>query len=162
MISVGTRTCLLQTRLAVYSHQLRVIIQFMSGMLLLDSYVAHTAYDAADEITAAFSIAFNPVGNKIFAGHNKSIRVLDVHRPGRDFEMHSALQGNKEGQTGIISAVAFSPAHTGMLATGSYSQTTAIYREDNMELLYVLHGQQGVIFKRWKLLVYWRTKGRML
>ncbi|XP_056171834.1 uncharacterized protein LOC115665880 isoform X3 [Syzygium oleosum] len=152
MISVGTRTCLLQTRLAVYSHQLRVIIQFMSGMLLLDSYVAHTAYDAADEITAAFSIAFNPVGNKIFAGHNKSIRVLDVHRPGRDFEMHSALQGNKEGQT----------AHTGMLATGSYSQTTAIYREDNMELLYVLHGQQGVIFKRWKLLVYWRTKGRML
>ncbi|XP_056171829.1 uncharacterized protein LOC115693487 isoform X8 [Syzygium oleosum] len=45
--------------------------------------------------------------------------------------------------TGIISAIAFSPAHTGMLATGSYSQTTAIYREDNMELLYVLHGQQG-------------------
>ncbi|KAF5956812.1 hypothetical protein HYC85_004037 [Camellia sinensis] len=30
-----------------------------------------------------------------------------------------------------------------MLATGSYGQTTAIYREDNMELLYILHGQQG-------------------
>lgn len=44
---------------------------------------------------------------------------------------------------GIISAIAFCPAHTGMLATGSYSQTTAIYREDNMELLYVLHGQEG-------------------
>lgn len=28
---------------------------------------------------------------------------------------------------------------------GSYSQTTAIYREDNMELLYVLHGQEGGI-----------------
>ncbi|XP_056171827.1 uncharacterized protein LOC115693487 isoform X6 [Syzygium oleosum] len=103
----------------------------------------YRAYDAVDEITAAFSIAFNPAGNKIFAGYNKSIRVFDVHRPGRDFEMHSTLQGNKEGQTGIISAIAFSPAHTGMLATGSYSQTTAIYREDNMELLYVLHGQQG-------------------
>ncbi|CAL5327676.1 unnamed protein product [Camellia sinensis] len=37
----------------------------------------------------------------------------------------------------------FSPSHTGMLATGSYGQTTAIYREDNMELLYILHGQQG-------------------
>lgn len=47
--------------------------------------------------------------------------------------------------TGIISAIAFSPAHTGMLATGSYSQTSAIYREDNMELLYVLHGQEGGI-----------------
>lgn len=47
--------------------------------------------------------------------------------------------------TGIISAIAFSPTHTGMLATGSYSQTSAIYREDNMELLYVLHGQEGGI-----------------
>lgn len=44
---------------------------------------------------------------------------------------------------GIISAIAFCPAHTGLLATGSYGQTTAICREDNMELLYVLHGQQG-------------------
>lgn len=26
---------------------------------------------------------------------------------------------------------------------GSYGQTTGIYREDNMELLYVLHGQEG-------------------
>ncbi|KAL3740415.1 hypothetical protein ACJRO7_021664 [Eucalyptus globulus] len=103
----------------------------------------YRAYDGVDEITAAFSIAFNPAGNKIFAGYNKSIRVFDVHRPGRDFESHSTLQGNKEGQTGIISAIAFSPTHTGMLATGSYSQTTAIYREDNMELLYILHGQQG-------------------
>lgn len=30
-----------------------------------------------------------------------------------------------------------------MLALGSYSQTTALYTEDNMELLYVLHGQEG-------------------
>ncbi|XP_019055792.1 PREDICTED: telomerase Cajal body protein 1 isoform X3 [Nelumbo nucifera] len=43
----------------------------------------------------------------------------------------------------IISAIAFCPAHTGMFATGSYSQTTAIYSEDNMELLYILHGQEG-------------------
>lgn len=42
-----------------------------------------------------------------------------------------------------MSAIAFSPTHTGMLAIGSYSQTSAIYREDNMELLYVLHGQEG-------------------
>ncbi|KAK9114052.1 hypothetical protein Syun_020849 [Stephania yunnanensis] len=45
----------------------------------------------------------------------------------------------------IISAFAFCPAHSGMLAAGSYSQTTAIYREDNMEILYVLHGQEGGI-----------------
>ncbi|XP_059623460.1 uncharacterized protein LOC132266562 isoform X2 [Cornus florida] len=103
----------------------------------------YRAYDAMDEITAAFSIGFNPSGTKIFAGYNKSIRVFDIHRPGRDFAHYSTLKGDKEGQSGIISAIAFSPSHTGMLATGSYDQTTAIYREDNMELLYVLHGQEG-------------------
>ncbi|KDP20885.1 hypothetical protein JCGZ_21356 [Jatropha curcas] len=105
----------------------------------------YRAYDAVDEITAAFSIAFNPAGTKIFAGYNKSVRVFDIHRPGRDFEQYSTLQGNKEGQTGIISAIAVSPTRSGMLATGSYSQTAAIFREDNMELLYVLHGQEGGI-----------------
>ncbi|KAL8192514.1 hypothetical protein R6Q57_027699 [Mikania cordata] len=103
----------------------------------------YRAYDNMDEITAAFSIGFNPTGTKIFAGYNKSIRIFDIHRPGRDFEQHSTIQGNKEGQSGIISSIAFSPTHAGMLATGSYSQTTAILREDNMELLYVLHGQEG-------------------
>ena len=103
----------------------------------------YRAYDAVDEITTAFSIAFNPAGTKIFAGYNKCLRVFDVHRPGRDFEQYSTIKGNKEGQSGIIAAIAFCPTHTGMLATGSYSRTTAIYREDNMELLYILHGQEG-------------------
>ncbi|KAK2383095.1 guanine nucleotide-binding protein subunit beta-1 [Trifolium repens] len=103
----------------------------------------YRAYDAMDEITAAFSVAFNPAGTKIFAGYNKCIRMFDLHRPGRDFKLHSTVKDKKEGQTGIISALAFSPTHTGMLALGSYSQTTAIYTEDNMELLYVLHGQEG-------------------
>ncbi|GMH05390.1 hypothetical protein Nepgr_007230 [Nepenthes gracilis] len=105
----------------------------------------YRAYDAMDEISAAFSVAFNPSGTKIFAGYNKYLRVFDLHRPGRDFTQHSTLKKNKEGQSGIISVIAFSPAQTGLLATGSYDQTTAIYREDNMELLYVLHGQEGGI-----------------
>ncbi|KAL5579321.1 hypothetical protein UlMin_011763 [Ulmus minor] len=103
----------------------------------------YRAYDAMDEIAAAFSIAINPSGTKIFAGYNKSVRVFDLHCPGRDFKQFSTLQGNKEGQTGILSAMAFAPTHSGMLAVGSYSQTTGIYREDNMEPLYVLHGQEG-------------------
>ncbi|CAN6986617.1 unnamed protein product [Brassica rapa subsp. trilocularis] len=105
----------------------------------------YRAYDAMDEITAAFSVGFNPGGNKIFAGYNSSIRVFDLHRPGRDFGQYSTLQKNKEGQAGccILSTLAFSPTNSGMLAVGSYGQTTGIYREDNMELLYVLHGQEG-------------------
>ncbi|XP_051179264.1 uncharacterized protein [Lolium perenne] len=101
----------------------------------------YRAYDAMDEITAALSISFNSTGSKLFAGYNKSIRVFDVHRPGRDFEEYSLAKGG-EGPTGIVSSISFSPQN-GMLAVGSYSQTTAVYAESNMEPLYVLHGQLG-------------------
>ena len=40
---------------------------------------------------------------RIFAGYNKAVRVFDIHRPGRDFEQHSTLQGNKEGLAGTCS-----------------------------------------------------------
>ncbi|KAG6492827.1 hypothetical protein ZIOFF_047794 [Zingiber officinale] len=128
----------------------------------------YRAYDAMDEITAALSISFNTSGSKLFAGYNKSLRVFDVHRPGRDFQQYSLHKGNNgpsanvfdiallhphemsvsilmasEKISGIVSSIAFSPTHNGMIAIGSYSQTTAIYSEDNMELLYVLHGQLG-------------------
>ncbi|KAJ6841435.1 putative telomerase Cajal body protein 1 [Iris pallida] len=102
----------------------------------------YRAYDAMDEIAAALSVSFNTPGDKIFAGYNKSLRVFDVHRPGRDYKEYSLLKGNN-GPSGIASSIAFSPTHNGMLAVGSYSQTTAIYAEANMELLYVLHGQEG-------------------
>jgi hypothetical protein len=36
---------------------------------------------------------------RLFAGYNKSIRVFDVHRPGRDFEEYSLAKGG-EGPTG--------------------------------------------------------------
>ncbi|XP_020597864.1 telomerase Cajal body protein 1 isoform X2 [Phalaenopsis equestris] len=102
----------------------------------------YRAYDAMDEITAALSVSFNTSGAKIFAGYDKHIRVFDVHRPGRDFEQYSLAKGDA-GPLGIVSSIAFSPINNGMLAAGSYCQTTAVYVESNMELLYVLHGQMG-------------------
>ena len=45
--------------------------------------------------------------------------------------------------SGIVSAIGFSPSNNGMLALGSFSKKTAVYVEDNMELLFVLHGQEG-------------------
>lgn len=102
----------------------------------------YRAYDAMDEITAALSVSFNTAGTKIFAGYNKVVRVFDVHRPGRDFEQYPFLKGS-DGPSGIVSSIAFSPTHSGMLAAGSYNHATTVYAEANMELLYVLHGQAG-------------------
>ncbi|KMZ65087.1 putative WD-repeat protein [Zostera marina] len=110
----------------------------MSGQLRC----TYRAYDAMDEITAALSIAFNSSGTKIFAGYNKSIKVFDIHRPGRDFQQYSTVKG-EDGFSGIVSSISFSPTQSKLIAMGSYSQTTAIYSEDNMELLFVLHGQIG-------------------
>ncbi|KAE8785969.1 hypothetical protein D1007_40226 [Hordeum vulgare] len=46
--------------------------------------------------------------------------------------------------TCIVSSISFSPQN-GMLAVVSYSQTTVVYAEDDMEPLYVLHGQLGSV-----------------
>ncbi|KAI3798273.1 hypothetical protein L1987_33544 [Smallanthus sonchifolius] len=64
-------------------------------------------------------------GTRIFAGYNKSTRIFDIHC------------------AGIISSIAFSPSHTGMLARGSCSQTTSMHRKDNMEQLYVQFSKDG-------------------
>ncbi|GJU77973.1 hypothetical protein Tco_1275043 [Tanacetum coccineum] len=41
----------------------------------------------------------------IFARFNKSIRILYIHCPGRDFEQRSTIQGNKEGQQEALMAL---------------------------------------------------------
>ncbi|BBN02469.1 telomerase Cajal body protein 1 [Marchantia polymorpha subsp. ruderalis] len=103
----------------------------------------YRAYDQMDEITAAYSISFNPAGSKLFCGYNKTIRIFDTSRPGREFTQHSTLTSAKDGQTGIISCLAFNAVNGGLLAAGSYNRTTALYDENSLELLFVLHGQQG-------------------
>jgi hypothetical protein len=44
----------------------------------------YRGYDEADEVTAAYSLAFSFDGSKVLAGYSKCIRVFDVGRPGRD------------------------------------------------------------------------------
>ncbi|XP_024377425.1 uncharacterized protein [Physcomitrium patens] len=103
----------------------------------------YRAYDAMDEITAAYSIAFNNSGTKLFCGYNKTLRIFDTSRPGREFSQYSTLTKTKDGQTGIISCLAFNPSSEDLFAAGSYNKTTALYSEHNAELLFVLHGQEG-------------------
>lgn len=43
----------------------------------------YRAYDAVDEVTAAYSVAFNRDGTRLLGGYNKAIRIFDTSRPGR-------------------------------------------------------------------------------
>ncbi len=64
----------------------------------------YRAYDAADEVTAAFSLAFDPEGGRLYCGYNRAIRSWDVARPGRDYQTLTTYQKGQEGQPGDLAA----------------------------------------------------------
>ncbi|KAL3696347.1 hypothetical protein R1sor_010423 [Riccia sorocarpa] len=136
MAATDTSTCVFAT--SCRDHPVHVW-DATTGMLRC----TYRAYDQMDEITAAHSIVFSPDGSKLFCGYNKTIRVFDTSRPGREFTQHSTLTSAKDGQTGIISCLAVRSDDGGLLAAGSFNRTAALYDGKSLEQLFVLHGQQG-------------------
>lgn len=58
---------------------------------------SYRGYSDVDEVTAAYSLAFSPDGAKLAAGYNKSLRVFDVARPGRDCATVPTHRKRQEG-----------------------------------------------------------------
>ncbi|DBB13553.1 TPA: hypothetical protein ACH3X3_000587 [Trebouxia sp. C0006] len=103
----------------------------------------YRAYDAADEITAAYSLAFHGQGSRIWAGYNKAIRVFDLSRPGRDCQTITTFQKGQDGQPGIISCLDFSPDDPNLMAAGSYSSVAAVYDATSGSAAFILSGHKG-------------------
>ncbi|KAK2573787.1 Telomerase Cajal body protein 1 [Acropora cervicornis] len=103
----------------------------------------YTTYNHLDEVVAANCVSFNLDGSQIYCGFNKMLRVFDTARPGRNFQERPTVV-KKEGQTGIISSIAFSPDNSGLYALGSYSKSVGVYSDtDGGQLVFLLQGQQG-------------------
>ncbi|XP_061446215.1 telomerase Cajal body protein 1 [Rhineura floridana] len=100
-------------------------------------------YNHLDELTAAHSLCFTPDGSQLFCGFDKIVRVFDTSRPGRMCENRPTFV-KKQGQSGIISCIAFSPTQP-LYACASYSKTVGLYSRAEGEPLAVLHGHQGGI-----------------
>ncbi|XP_033760830.1 telomerase Cajal body protein 1-like [Pecten maximus] len=105
-------------------------------------------YNHLDEITSAYSLAFNCDGTKLYCGFNKVIRIFDLARPGRDCVSRPTYYSTqhsktKTGQPGIISCIVPSPQDNGMYAAGSYSRAIAVYCEPKGEMACMFDGQQG-------------------
>ncbi|XP_048476071.1 telomerase Cajal body protein 1 isoform X2 [Rhincodon typus] len=98
-------------------------------------------YNHLDELTSAHSLCFTPDGTQLFCGFDKTVRVFDTSRPGRECEKRPTLV-KKRGQTGIISCIAFSPEHD-LYACASYSKTVGLYSRDKGTVLTILQGHQG-------------------
>uniref|UniRef100_A0A4W3GPU8 Telomerase Cajal body protein 1 n=1 Tax=Callorhinchus milii TaxID=7868 RepID=A0A4W3GPU8_CALMI len=69
------------------------------------------------------------------------VRVFHTSRPGRDCEARPTVV-KKQGQSGIISCIAFSPAQD-IYACASYSKTVGLYSRDEGVTLTILQGHQG-------------------
>ncbi|KAL1779595.1 telomerase Cajal body protein 1 [Sigmodon hispidus] len=99
------------------------------------------AYNHLDELTAAHSLCFSPDGSQLFCGFNRTVRVFSTARPGRDCEVRTTF-AKKQGQSGIISCIAFSPSQP-LYACGSYGRTVGLYAWDDGSPLALLGGHQG-------------------
>ncbi|OBS67533.1 hypothetical protein A6R68_03941, partial [Neotoma lepida] len=99
------------------------------------------AYNHLDELTAAHSLCFSPDGSQLFCGFNRTVRVFSTSRPGRDCEVRATF-AKKQGQSGIISCIAFSPSQA-LYACGSYGRTVGLYAWDDGSPLALLGGHQG-------------------
>ncbi|XP_062849378.1 telomerase Cajal body protein 1 [Trichomycterus rosablanca] len=93
-------------------------------------------YNHLDELTAAHSLCFSPDGSQLYCGFDKTVRVFYTERPGRDCEQRPTVV-KKQGQSGIISCIAFSPAQA-VYACGSYSRTVGLYSCDDGSMLALL------------------------
>ncbi|MBN3318520.1 WAP53 protein, partial [Atractosteus spatula] len=98
-------------------------------------------YNHLDELTAAHSLCFTPDGAQLFCGFDKMVRVFETSRPGRECEKRPTLV-KKQGQSGIISCLAFSPMQP-VYACGSYSRTVGLYSLEEGIPIAVLTGHQG-------------------
>ncbi|XP_077554232.1 telomerase Cajal body protein 1 homolog [Haemaphysalis longicornis] len=112
---------------------------------LWDAYTAelrcsYRPYNHMDEPVSAHSIAFDDLGEKLYCGFNKMVRVFDVHRPGRCFQ-ERPTNVKRMGQPGIISCFAFSPE--GLYAAGSYCKTVAVYDKSDGTMQFILAGHHG-------------------
>lgn len=93
-------------------------------------------YNHLDELTAAHSLCFSPDGSQLYCGFDKTVRVFYTDRPGRDCEERPTTV-KKQGQTGIISCMAFSSAQS-LYACGSYSRSVGLYSCQDGTLLALL------------------------
>lgn len=93
-------------------------------------------YNHLDELTAAHSLRFSPDGSQLYCGFEKTVRVFYTERPGRDCEERPTVV-KKQGQSGIISCLAFSPSQP-VYACGSYSRTVGLYSCEDGSMLALL------------------------
>jgi len=97
-----------------------------------------------DEIYAANSLAFDPAGDRLYAGYKAEIRQFELARPGREVSKLSTGSRKEGGQRNLISCMALNPDMSGLLAAGCYDNTVGLYAtHEGVNVLSVFPAQHG-------------------
>jgi len=85
-------------------------------------------FNNVEEVCHAYSLCFSADRGQILAGFDRTIRIFDLQRPGRQTEEWLLSTRAGKGQKGIIGSLAASIASPGVYAAGSYSKSICIYQ----------------------------------
>ena len=100
---------------------------------------SYGARNHLDELAAAYSLCFTPDGSRIYCGYDRCLRAFDLCRPGCRAQVleryTSPTRKSREGQRGLLAALAFNPDHSGILAAGSYGSSVCLYAQADASLL---------------------------
>jgi len=100
----------------------------------------YPARNDVDEVVAPNALAFSLDGSRFYAGFDGCVRVFDTAAPGACVALHPTTpsRASREGQKGIISAIAVCPdPGAGVYATGSFGGTVGLYTEENSTMLHL-------------------------
>jgi len=124
---------------------------------------SYRVYNAADEVTAACSIAFDAQGQRLFAGLNNRLCIFDVARPGRyckNIVPHSRASPGLQGNLLTVlssrfllsffpcydASVSFVQVHTNWKpASGNLFLPCTFWREPWQLCMQPLHGRLSLI-----------------
>lgn len=96
-----------------------------------------------DQLVSAYSVAFDSAGEKIFCGFEKSIRIFDLTKPGRECAVRNLKQSISElNQYGIVASIAVNPTLRSFYALGSFDKTIGLYCDDG-SVICLLQGHIG-------------------
>ncbi|CAG2067594.1 unnamed protein product, partial [Timema podura] len=102
-------------------------------------------YNHLDEVISAYSLAFDPSGEKLYAGFDCMVKVFSTSIPGRKCVTRHLKRSSvpTEKQYGHIGCISVNPAMPKIYAVGSYAKTLGLYCEPDGAMLCILQGHTG-------------------
>nr|CAD7423597.1 unnamed protein product [Timema monikensis] len=98
-----------------------------------------------DEVISAYSLAFDPSGEKLYAGFDCMVKVFSTSIPGRKCVTRHLKRSSvpTEKQYGHIGCISVNPAMPKIYGVGSYAKTLGLYCEPDGAMLCILQGHSG-------------------